>query len=249
MRALFVGLLTVLVIAALFEFTDAPTDTARAAPMASTTIAQNIIASASTTVQVISDIVTPPRSGWKRAIATVFWVGEAASEENGFIHNRSSAWDASWLEHYGGVDDPLERCGNEPCDFVAKENPFYVALPYNDLDETGRPKESAARIPWYEKSQKSILKNRWVEVRFQGKECFGQWEDVGPFNEDDIEYVFGDANTPLNTDGEKAGIDLSPAMSDCLGIDGSEEVQWRHVAGENVPAGPWRKTVTTRQSQ
>lgn len=185
---------------------------------------------------------------WKRGVATVFWVGEGETGENDYISNVQSAWDGRWMEHFGGVDDPDNRCGFQSCAFEPRENPFYVALPYNDIDERGRRKANATRIPWNVVSEKkSVLKNRWIEVRHDGKSCFGQWEDVGPFEEDDVEYVFGDAKTPHNTFGEKAGIDLSPALADCLGVDGSDDVQWRHVEFENVPSGGWTKIITTRR--
>ena len=67
--------------------------------------------------------------------ATVFWIGEPGSEENGYIPNNSSAWDDLWLQHYGGVDDPSNRNGYFPANFTPKENPFYIALPYNDFYE------------------------------------------------------------------------------------------------------------------
>ena len=182
---------------------------------------------------------------WKRAIATVFWVGESAAADNGFIHNAASAWDGEWEASFGGYDDPDCRDGFYPCEFVPKENPFYIALPYNDLDDTGAPKANATRIPWYTKSDTSILKNRWIEVQSNGVSCFGQWQDVGPFQEADIEYVFGAREVPLNREGERAGIDLSPAMRDCLKVDGSSRVMWRHVEAGTVPTGPW-KEITTR---
>jgi hypothetical protein len=201
---------------------------------------------ASTTIE----IPKPGSAGWKHAIATVFWVGEGATDENGFIHNSASAWDVEWETHFGGLDDPDDRCGFRPCAFTPKENPFYIALPYNDLDDEGRRKANARIIPWNDpNAEKSVLKNRWVEVSRDGRSCFGQWQDVGPFNEDDATYVFGMATAPKNTDGEGAGIDLSPAMSTCLGVDGSDAVTWRHVNADAVPAGPWKDIVTTRISQ
>lgn len=186
------------------------------------------------------------RSEWKKATATVFWVGEGATDENGFIHNEQSAWDARWLEHFGGVDDPKCRNGFYPCAFTPKENPFYVALPYNDMWH-GRSKENANMIPWYtQPSQTSILKNRWVEVSVHGKSCFGQWEDVGPFETDDIAYVFGAAEWAANEEGVWAGIDLSPALRDCLGIGDTAEVRWRHVDRTAVQNGPWLEIITTK---
>jgi hypothetical protein len=184
---------------------------------------------------------------WKSAIATVFWVGEEASEDNGYIPNAGSAWDQNWLAHYGGVDDPNHRCGYEPCAFTPKENPFYVALPYDDMTEGGATKASAAIIPWFVKrGSKSILKNRWIAVRANDRTCYAQWQDVGPFVTDDAAYVFGTATEPKNRQIAGAGIDLSPAMRDCLQVEAVSRVSWRHVEDKDVPSGPWRKTVTRR---
>lgn len=189
-------------------------------------------------------VVPAAEEGWKSATATVFWVGEGETDDNGFIHNRSSAWDVAWMEHFGGLDDPNDRCGSRPCAFIPNENPFYIALPYNDMAR-GRSKENATRIPWYEQSKRhSILKNRWVEVSAKGRSCFGEWQDVGPFETDDIEYVFGESERPLNREGLQAGIDLSPALRDCLGVGDVAEVRWRHVERADVPAGPWLEIVT-----
>lgn len=197
-----------------------------------------------------SDIDVPAddmyRSEWKKATATVFWVGEDATEENAFIHNSASAWDQEWEMHYGGVDDPLDRCGFHPCAFTPQENPFYVALPYNDMGDRGR-KENASLIPWHDQNARmTLLKDRWVEVAYNGKSCFGQWEDVGPFETDDIAYVFGNTEWPANENGVWAGIDLSPAVRDCLGADDVSEVTWRHVDERAVPDGPWREITTER---
>lgn len=184
-------------------------------------------------------------SAWKHAKATTFWVGEDATSDNGFIHNSASAWDEIWETHFGGVDDPETRCGYHPCGFTPKQNPFYVALPYNDFDDEGNRKANASRVPWFDdRSSGSLLENRWVEVRRNGVSCFGQWQDVGPFEEDDVEYVFGDAAAPKNTTIVGAGIDLSPALSDCLSLGGLGEVEWRHVATERVVRGPWTDIVT-----
>lgn len=229
--------------------TTPATTTAATTTMATSSVQAmvvNIARVASTTTDVIKDIATPPESGWKKGTATVFWVGEGETEDNGYITNVEAAWDDNWMEHFGGLDDPDERCGFEPCDFTPKENPFYVALPYNDLDDNGDQKADAKRIPRYQVSEETLLKNRWVEVRVNGKTCFGQWQDVGPFHEDDIEYVFGTALVPLNQEGMKAGIDLSPALRDCLSVGDVSTVQWRHADGDRIPAGPWKKTITTR---
>jgi hypothetical protein len=189
---------------------------------------------------------------YKGGIATVFWVGEAASDENDYIANDESAWDVNWEEHFGGLDDPEDRCGFLPCAFVPLENPFYVALPYSDFYDDGIRKKSASAIPWYEETEinddESLLKNRWVEVTYRDRNCFAQVEDVGPFVSDDFAYVFGEASAPKNTFGEAAGIDVSPAMRDCLKMRRrNAEVEWRLVSPGEVPDGPWKEIITTSQ--
>lgn len=185
----------------------------------------------------------------KRAVTTVFWVGEKAGRENDYISNADSAWDRRWKEHFGGEDDSDDRCGYRPCDFVPDENPFYVALPYNDLTDDGERKASARDVPWFDSAHAekgSILKNRWVAVTYRGTTCYGQWEDVGPGGEDDFAYVFGDAEKPTNTFGERAGLDISPALRDCFDANDVIETKWRFVERVDVPAGPWLTTITTR---
>lgn len=208
---------------------------------------------AGTTTATSTATTTTTKTGYKSAIATVFWVGEEADASNDFIPNAMSAWDEQWMEHYGGIDDPDCRSGYNPCRFVAKENPFYVALPYNDLDEEGDRKDNAALVHWYSgkalslSAGKSILKNHWIEVTRKNKTCYGQWQDVGPFEEDDVAYVFGTNMKSKNTFDAGAGIDLSPAMRDCLGVGDISDVEWRFVEDTAVPKGPWTKVVTTRR--
>lgn len=189
--------------------------------------------------------VRPTVSPYRVVITTLFWVGEKESAENAFITNVESAWDGKWLERFGGADNPEKRCGWHPCGFTPQENPFYFALPYNDLDEDGKRKKSAESIPWYQTSQHkiSILKNRWIEIMYNDKKCYAQWEDVGPFHEDDFEYVFGD-QAPKNTQGVGAGLDVSPAVWGCLGLSTNEETKWRFVEESEIPNGPWKEIIT-----
>lgn len=184
--------------------------------------------------------------GYKTSMTSFFWVGEEADAENDYISNSDSAWDSYWVERYGGVDSVYDRCGYRPCSFVPKENPFYFALPYNDLDFNDKKKEQATQIPWYEenKNKKSILKNRWIEINYGGKKCFAQWEDVGPNGEEDYDFVFGNAE-PINKFGVKAGLDVSPAVRDCLEMKDNDYTSWRFVDDEQVEKGPWKETVTT----
>ena len=177
--------------------------------------------------------------------ATVFWVGEEATEENDYIDNEESIWDADWVESFGGVDEPEEREGWFPEGFTPQENPFYVALPYSDFEEREQ-KEDLTMIPWYQEPVPdgvSLVKNRWVKIYHQDEVCYGQWEDAGPGLTDDVDYVFGTAE-PQNTFGIGAGIDVSPALRDCLGMGTSGKVDWRFVDEEDVPGGPWKEIIT-----
>lgn len=179
--------------------------------------------------------------------ATKFWIGEAADASNAFIPNHESAWVGDWLGEFGGIDDPINRCGYAPCGFVPKQNTFYVALPFNDKGPEGNAKsaDTLKKIPWYTGQTAkgvSLMKNRWVEITHGAKIAYGQIEDVGPMYEDDADYVFGEA-APSYT----AGIDLSPALSDYLGTKGYATVQWRFVDSENVASGPWLDIITDTQ--
>jgi len=180
---------------------------------------------------------------WKRnVVATVFWVGEEATRNNP-VANKQSAWDVNWEENFGGFDDPDERVGYLPCGFVPKSNPFYVALPYNDLERGGGHRlEASDVIPWFWQDYRgdgiSVCKDRWVAVHSRGRVCYAQWEDVGPFEIDHWEYVFGDDPPRANRNGN-AGIDVSPAVRDFLGLRSGERVQWRFIDARDVPRGPW----------
>jgi hypothetical protein len=177
--------------------------------------------------------------------ATVFWVGEPADSESGYISNTASAWDDHWRDHFGGLDDPDHRAGWRPAAFTPRENPFYVALPYDDLDDDDHVKASAAGIPGTAErvDGQSVLKNRWVRIERDGRVAYAQWEDVGPFRSDDFGYVFGTA-APANRRNDRAGIDVSPAVRDQLALDGEDTVSWRFVDRADVPAGPWLSVVT-----
>ena len=77
---------------------------------------------------------------------TVFWIGEAAGGNNP-VPNVKSSWDANWTSNYGGFDspDPGSRRNYIPVSFVPKQNPFYCALPYNDVTH-GQFKPEAALV-------------------------------------------------------------------------------------------------------
>lgn len=185
-------------------------------------------------------------------MATIFWTGEAAGPDNGYIANDASAWDSHWSKHYGGTDSPearkRQRNGQWPAAFQPKENPFYVALPYSEFTNDGQVKPNATRVYWYDSaapptSHRSILKNRWVAITYRDKTVYVQWQDVGPVESDDVDYVFGDQLPKA----EISGIDMSPAAGFYLQFSGRARVSWHFVDDDQVPSGPWLDIVTTRQ--
>jgi len=182
---------------------------------------------------------------------TLFWVGEEASEENGYISNMQSAWDDKWLEHYGGVDDPNNRNGYLPASFIPSENPFYFALPYNDFNEEGNRKTDAYEVVYWSDEEdwgelESMCKNRWIKIIKGSNVAYAQWEDVGPFIENDKNYVFGDA-LPENELNNYAGLDISPAVRNFLNLSNMDIVDWQFVSFIEVPNGPWKEIITTSQ--
>lgn len=190
---------------------------------------------------------TYSRYPWKTEIvATVFWIGEEPGENNPTPNNKSS-WDTEWEKNFGGLDDPdpMARTANYvPKKFVPKLNPFYIALPYNDVQTWGVTKpEAYVKIPWFKqrftKPGKTVLKGQWLAIRYGTRVCYAQWEDCGPFQTDDVNYVFGNAR-PANTSNNGAGIDISPAVRDYLGMKSGAKCDWRFVDVGEIPDGPWR---------
>lgn len=182
---------------------------------------------------------------WKKDIATtVFWIGELPTATNP-TPNHKSSWDANWAQNYGGFDnpDPAARRGFLPVGFTPRQNPFYIALPYNDICKDGHKDEASKIIPWFKKEKgesayKSVCKGRWIAIRKGDRVCYAQWEDAGPFTTTDADYVFGQARPQANVN-NGAGLDVSPAVRDYLGLDGNALTDWKFVEFEDIPLGPW----------
>jgi hypothetical protein len=205
-------------------------------------------------------------------VATTFWVGEifdpTASDGSQVI----STYDSEWFAHYGGCDGVVvnQVCETEPrtnangffpSAMTPLENPFYLDLPFDDVNDEAAFARRATVIPWagepgyagHETDQNfSYMKNRWVQISKNGQTCYGQIEDAGPGQYNDAEYVFGtEDQRPLNTNFNGAGMDVSPALNGCLGftdVNGeNDKVDWRFVDFADVPEGPWRTVVTDSQ--
>jgi hypothetical protein len=189
---------------------------------------------------------TEERFPWKtQIVTTVFWIGERPSKNNP-VPNHKSCWDANWARNYGGEDmpDPARRKDFSPVDFVPGLNPFYIALPYNDKMREGYKPEAPLVVPWFNEavdgSGASTCKGRWVAIRFGNRVCYAQWEDAGPFRTDHWQYVFGNERPKPNLN-QGAGLDVSPAVRDFLGIQATDVTDWKFVDFKDVPPGPWSK--------
>jgi hypothetical protein len=200
-------------------------------------------------------VIVPTNSGnrglypWKLGIVTtIFWVGESATQNNP-VHNFSSSWDKYWHSTFGGYDNPdpaarvaLQGGGSIPKAFVPQGNPFYFALPYNDVSGGRHKPEARKVIPWFsqvfEEEGKSVVRDRWIAIKKGNRTCYAQWSDCGPFRTDHWQYVFGTERPVWNLN-KGAGLDVSPAVRDYLRMGSMDVVDWKFVEYADIPYGPW----------
>lgn len=176
---------------------------------------------------------------WKTGIVTtMFYIGEDAS--------KSSAWDENWVKSNHGKDSPDDRNGYSTGSHASTINPFYVALPFNDLAHPDKAKiyvPSSWQLPAKDGKPVSACQHRWVEIKSEdevGRVCYAQWEDVGPNGDNHAEYVFGSERP----DKGGAGLDVSPAVAQYLGLNNQTQLghtRWRFVDAEDIPPGAWLK--------
>ena len=165
---------------------------------------------------------------------------------NNPVPNHSSSWDAAWARNYGGYDDPnpSRRHDYIPVKFTPRQNPFYCALPYNDKAREGHRPEAPKVVPWFKEAYRgpgvSVCKGRWVAIRKGNRTVYAQWEDAGPFRTDHWEYVFGNERPKPNLN-RGAGLDVSPAVRDYLGLADTDVTDWKFVEFSEVPSGPWAR--------
>ena len=205
-------------------------------------------------------------------VATTFWVGEIFDRTASDGSQVISTYDSQWSQHYGGCAGVIVNgaCATEarsagngyfPTAMTPKENPFYLDLPFDDLNDPTGFAQRGSVIPWakdpgYAGHQTdpafSYMKNRWVAITKDGHTCYGQIQDAGPGHYHDTNYVFGtDDHRPVNTRYNSAGMDVSPALNGCLRLADpngeNDHVDWRFVEPRDVPDGPWRTVITTSQ--
>ncbi len=203
-------------------------------------------------------------------VATTFWVGEIFDPNASDGSQVISTYDSSWMVHYGGCDGVTSSggCDTEkrlaptffPLHMKPKQNPFYLDLPFDDLNNAAAFKQRCRVVPWANAigyaghctdQEFSYMKNRWVKLTgTAGQVCYGQIEDAGPGRYNDSAYVFGTNNArPANRRYGGAGMDVSPALNGCLGmkeLDGdTDRLSWRFVDASAVTPGPWTNLVTT----
>ena len=203
-------------------------------------------------VKTDTDKITSDEYIWhNNVLTTQFYIGERGSKNQ-------TAWNINAVKSFGCVDDPINRDGIYPANCAPKENSFYFALPYDDLTNSGIRRNSAKDIPWYNSSLDiegySFVKNKWIEIKKGDFVCYAQWEDCIPIDNTgecfDNNYVFGNENTIVEIG---VGLDVSPAVSDCLGMDDPTDKKFGHMDGytswkfideKDVPNGLWKTTIT-----
>ena len=155
-----------------------------------------------------------------RIVATTFWVGEVFDPDAEDGSQMYSTYDDHWYASYGGCDGMIQagvcrterrhqRNGYFPRHMVPKQNPFYLDLPYDDLNDPIGFANRGTALPWASRKryatlvddpEVSLMKNRWVQISSRGRTCFGQIQDAGPGEYHDAEYVFGDQDArPAST--------------------------------------------------
>ena len=203
-------------------------------------------------------------------VSTTFWVGEIFDPNASDGSQMLSTYDSQWMANYGGCDGNTSTgsCETEPrtsangffpTRMTPRENPFYLDLPFDDINDATALGMRQSVIPWAADAAYrgagtnkniSLIKNRWVRITAHGQTCYGQIEDAGPGQYHDANYVFGSQDArPANRQFNGAGMDVSPALNGCLRfseLDGEKDiVSWQFVEAGDVPAGPWKRLVTT----
>jgi hypothetical protein len=146
---------------------------------------------------------------WKaNAPVAQIWIGKDGV--------KASAWDEHWERDFGGPDTPDNRNGYSTGGHACGLNPFYVALPFNDLKHADLARQWLPK-GWARAGRngvaRSACRDRWLELKnARGDVCYAQWEDSGPKGDDRAEYVFGSGALERG----EAGIGLSPAAYEYL---------------------------------
>jgi len=67
------------------------------------------------------------------------------------------------------IPTPSARRDYIPVAYIPKQNPFYCALPYNDVTKDQFKPEAQLVIPWFKQSYtgpgQSVCRHRWIAIR------------------------------------------------------------------------------------
>lgn len=92
-------------------------------------------------------------------ISTTFWVGEIFDPTSPDGSQVISTYDSAWMTHYGGCDGVIVsgKCETEartaqngyfPNHMTPHENPFYLDLPFDDVNDSNAFAQRTSVIPW-----------------------------------------------------------------------------------------------------
>jgi hypothetical protein len=109
---------------------------------------------------------------------------------------------------------------------------FYIALPYNDVTHGQFKPEAPLVIPWFKQSYTGPGQS----VCRQSLDCHSQRESpllramggLRPVSHDHFQYVFGNERPKPNLN-HGAGLDVSPAVRDYLGLAPTDVADWQFV--------------------
>ena len=187
-----------------------------------------------------------PRYPWKtNIVTTVFWIGEQPTENNPVPNNKSS-WDANWTSNYGGYDTP--GCLVAPQLHPGLVRPAPESILLSRCRTTTLPTASSNRKPrWlFPGSSNPIPSRANLSARIAGSRsakatasAMRNGKIAGPFRTDHFQYVFQNERPKPNLN-RGAGLDVSPAVRDYLGLPPTDVTDWQFVEVRDVPPGPWR---------
>ena len=133
-----------------------------------------------------------------------------------------------------------------------RQNPFYLDLPFDDINNPTAFAQRGSVVPWAHEPglsgragdrSVSFMKNRWVKISEATGSATARSRTPGRAT-----TTTRRTSSAATTDGPKnsryngAGMDVSPALNGCLAfadLNGADDrVDWRFVDDADVPAGP-----------
>ena len=222
---------------------------AKPLPIAPTVLSQSELLTASSAGTAVPAPPIARPSGdfflWKTNVGTiVFWVGEEQSAGKTSPQHQS-VWDKDWLKNFGGVDTPESAARHDyiPVSFVPGQNPFYCALPYNDVEHGQFKPEAPTVIPWFKQDIRSRV-NLCARIAgspyARGIESATRNGKIAARFAPTISTDVFQNERPTQNASHDAGLSVSPAVRDHLGLAPAEVTDWRFVEVSDVPPGPWR---------